>query len=90
MQVVERGVALHKMIRLLTMSLGGESYLTFMGNEFGHPEWIGALPTTALSTQKHMHVRRGALPLTPYVHEDNPTGPPQLHCLGRESKCQYV
>jgi hypothetical protein len=40
MQAVERGVALHKMIRLLTMSLGGESYLTFMGNEFGHPEWI--------------------------------------------------
>lgn len=28
------------MIRLLTMSLGGESYLNFMGNEFGHPEWI--------------------------------------------------
>jgi len=38
--VVERGIALHKMIRLLTMSLGGEGYLTFMGNEFGHPEWI--------------------------------------------------
>ena len=38
--VVERGMALHKMIRLLTMSLGGEGYLTFMGNEFGHPEWI--------------------------------------------------
>ena len=36
----ERGMALHKMIRLLTMSLGGEGYLTFMGNEFGHPEWI--------------------------------------------------
>jgi len=28
------------MIRLLTISLGGESYLNFMGNEFGHPEWI--------------------------------------------------
>jgi 1,4-alpha-glucan branching enzyme len=28
------------MLRLLTMSLGGEGYLTFMGNEFGHPEWI--------------------------------------------------
>jgi hypothetical protein len=28
------------MIRLLTMALGGESYLNFMGNEFGHPEWI--------------------------------------------------
>lgn len=37
---IERGVALHKMIRLLTLSLGGEGYLTFMGNEFGHPEWI--------------------------------------------------
>ena len=38
--IVERGLALHKMIRLLTMSLGGDGYLTFMGNEFGHPEWI--------------------------------------------------
>eukprot|EP00878_Enallax_costatus_P000275 GHUV01000346.1.p1 GENE.GHUV01000346.1~~GHUV01000346.1.p1 ORF type:complete len:864 (+),score=177.11 GHUV01000346.1:148-2739(+) len=38
--VVDRGVALHKMIRLITMALGGESYLNFMGNEFGHPEWI--------------------------------------------------
>lgn len=37
---VDRGVALHKMIRLVTMALGGEGYLTFMGNEFGHPEWI--------------------------------------------------
>ena len=39
-QIVERGLALHKMIRLLTMSAGGEGYLNFMGNEFGHPEWI--------------------------------------------------
>ena len=38
--VVDRGIALHKMVRLLTMTLGGESYLNFMGNEFGHPEWI--------------------------------------------------
>ncbi len=38
--VVDRGMALHKMLRLITMSLGGEGYLTFMGNEFGHPEWI--------------------------------------------------
>ena len=37
---IDRGMALHKMLRLLTMSLGGEGYLTFMGNEFGHPEWI--------------------------------------------------
>ena len=38
--IIDRGMALHKMLRLITMSLGGEGYLTFMGNEFGHPEWI--------------------------------------------------
>jgi 1,4-alpha-glucan branching enzyme len=38
--VIERGIALHKLIRLITFSLGGEAYLNFMGNEFGHPEWI--------------------------------------------------
>ena len=38
--VIDRGIALHKMIRLITMSLVGEGYLNFMGNEFGHPEWI--------------------------------------------------
>jgi 1,4-alpha-glucan branching enzyme len=38
--VIDRGMALHKMIRLITFSLGGEGYLNFMGNEFGHPEWI--------------------------------------------------
>lgn len=37
---VARGVALHKMIRLISCALGGEAYLNFMGNEFGHPEWI--------------------------------------------------
>ena len=37
---VDRGMALHKLLRLVTMTLGGEGYLTFMGNEFGHPEWI--------------------------------------------------
>src|SRR2546429_7068642 len=38
--VIDRGVALHKLIRLITFSLAGEGYLNFMGNEFGHPEWI--------------------------------------------------
>ena len=38
--IVERGIALHKMIRLLTLSTSGNGYLNFMGNEFGHPEWI--------------------------------------------------
>lgn len=38
--IVHRGVALHKMIRLLTASTINGGYLNFMGNEFGHPEWI--------------------------------------------------
>lgn len=37
---VNRGIALHKMIRLLTASTINGGYLNFMGNEFGHPEWI--------------------------------------------------
>jgi 1,4-alpha-glucan branching enzyme len=37
---VDRGIALHKMIRLATLSCAGGAYLNFMGNEFGHPEWI--------------------------------------------------
>ena len=36
----ERGIALHKLIRLMTSGLHGGGYLNFMGNEFGHPEWI--------------------------------------------------
>lgn len=35
--VISRGMALHKMIRMITYALGGEGYLNFMGNEFGHP-----------------------------------------------------
>lgn len=37
---VDRGIALHKIIRLMTLSTAGNGYLNFMGNEFGHPEWI--------------------------------------------------
>jgi len=37
---IDRGIALHKMIRLVTLATAGDGYLTFMGNEFGHPEWI--------------------------------------------------
>ena len=37
---IDRAIALHKMIRLVTSTLAGEGYLNFMGNEFGHPEWI--------------------------------------------------
>jgi 1,4-alpha-glucan branching enzyme len=38
--IIDRGIALHKLIRLITIATGGGGYLNFMGNEFGHPEWI--------------------------------------------------
>ncbi|KAK7481499.1 hypothetical protein BaRGS_00027261 [Batillaria attramentaria] len=38
--IIDRGIALHKMIRLITIGIGGEGYLNFIGNEFGHPEWL--------------------------------------------------
>ncbi len=38
--IIDRGIALHKMIRLITFGTSGGGYLNFMGNEFGHPEWI--------------------------------------------------
>jgi 1,4-alpha-glucan branching enzyme len=38
--IIDRAIALHKMIRLITVSTHGGGYLNFMGNEFGHPEWI--------------------------------------------------
>jgi 1,4-alpha-glucan branching enzyme len=38
--IIDRGISLHKLLRLVTAALGGEGYLNFIGNEFGHPEWI--------------------------------------------------
>ena len=38
--VIDRAMALHKMIRLITLATAGGGYLAFMGNEWGHPEWI--------------------------------------------------
>lgn len=38
--IIDRGLSLHKMIRLITLAIGGEGYLNFIGNEFGHPEWL--------------------------------------------------
>ena len=53
---VNRGMAIHKMIRLFSMSLGGEAYLNFMGNEFGHPEWID-FPREG-NSDSYVHCRR--------------------------------
>lgn len=38
--VIDRAIALHKMVRLITLGLAGQGYLNFIGNEFGHPEWV--------------------------------------------------
>ncbi len=38
--IIDRGIAMHKLIRLVTAAAGGEGYLNFFGNEFGHPEWL--------------------------------------------------
>lgn len=38
--IIDRAIALHKLIRFSTITLSGEGYLNFMGNEFGHPDWI--------------------------------------------------
>ena len=54
-----RGVALHKMIRLVTAVLGGEGYLNFMGNEFGHPEWIDFPRTDSYDTSTGQFVPGG-------------------------------
>ncbi|MCC2547150.1 alpha amylase C-terminal domain-containing protein [Hymenobacter sp. BT175] len=54
--VVERGMALHKLIRLITLALGGEAYLNFIGNEFGHPEWVDF--PRAGNSWSYQHARR--------------------------------
>jgi 1,4-alpha-glucan branching enzyme len=54
--IIERGIALHKMLRLITIGLGGEGYLAFMGNEFGHPEWVD-FPREG-NNWSHDHCRR--------------------------------
>ncbi len=54
--IIDRGMALHKMIRLATFAIGGEAYLNFMGNEFGHPEWIDF--PRAGNNDSYKHARR--------------------------------
>ena len=54
--IVDRGIALHKMIRLVTLATCGNGYLNFMGNEFGHPEWID-FPREG-NGWSHKHARR--------------------------------
>jgi 1,4-alpha-glucan branching enzyme len=62
--VIARGIALHKLIRLLTFSLGGEGYLNFIGNEFGHPEWVD-FPREGNGYSYHYARRQWSLPDNP-------------------------
>ena len=59
--VIDRGIALHKLIRLLTHSLGGEGWLNFIGNEFGHPEWLD-FPRAGNNDSYHYARRQFNLP----------------------------
>ncbi|EGG24751.1 1,4-alpha-glucan branching enzyme [Cavenderia fasciculata] len=54
--IISRGMSLHKMIRLITSALGGDGYLNFMGNEFGHPEWVDF--PRAGNNESYHHARR--------------------------------
>jgi len=64
--VIERGLALHKMIRLITHGLGGEAYLNFEGNEFGHPEWLD-FPREGNDNSFHYARRQFNLPDDPVL-----------------------
>ena len=68
---VDRAVALHKMIRLITLATAGHGYLNFMGNEFGHPEWID-FPRQGNNWSYHYARRQWSL-------KDNPDL--KYHCL---------
>jgi 1,4-alpha-glucan branching enzyme len=69
-EIVSRGIAVHKLIRFITNALGGDGYMNFMGNEFGHPEWID-FPRDGNGWSYHYARRRFDLvadPLLRYQH----------------------
>ena len=63
---IDRATALHKMLRLLTLSAGGDGYLNFMGNEFGHPEWID-FPREGNGDSFHYCRRQWSLMKSPFL-----------------------
>jgi len=64
--IIDRGIALHKMIRFITHALGGEGYLNFMGNEFGHPEWLD-FPRAGNNSSYHYARRQWHLARHPFT-----------------------
>ncbi|EAY04501.1 starch branching enzyme, putative [Trichomonas vaginalis G3] len=63
---IARGIALHKLIRFITFTLGGQGYLNFMGNEFGHPEWID-FPREGNNYSYQHCIRQFDLPVTDHL-----------------------
>ncbi|KAI4497005.1 hypothetical protein M0802_007953 [Mischocyttarus mexicanus] len=68
--IISRGIALHNMIMLITHALGGEAYLNFMGNEFGHPEWLD-FPRAGNGDSYHYARRQWNLGYVSWKHEDD-------------------
>lgn len=64
---IDRALALHKMVRLATCALNGGAYLNFMGNEFGHPEWID-FPRAENGWDYHHARRQWSLSENPHLH----------------------
>ncbi|MFA5205894.1 MAG: alpha amylase C-terminal domain-containing protein [Lentisphaeria bacterium] len=62
----DRAVALHKMLRLITLATGGGAWLNFMGNEFGHPEWID-FPREGNGWSYHYARRQWSLAQVPHL-----------------------
>ena len=83
--VIDRGIALHKMIRLVTATLAGEGYLNFMGNEFGHPEWID-FPREGNGWSHHYCRRQWNLveDTTLHYHELNDFDSAMIHLIRKE------
>ena len=64
---IDRGLALHKIVRLLTFALAGDAWLAFMGNEFGHPEWVD-FPREGNGWSGHHARRQWSLADSPFLH----------------------
>lgn len=67
--IIDRAISLHKMIRWITISMGSDSYLNFMGNEFGHPEWID-FPREGNGYSYHYARRQWSLADSDYLKYD--------------------
>lgn len=87
--VVERGLALHKMIRLVTLTLASGGYLNFMGNEFGHPEWID-FPDRTMVGRISMPAGSGILPMTNCSSTPASTASTAIWCISSQPSISLI